>query len=294
MPDTGFVSLDADPPVDIPIGIIGGYGFTERMQIEREFVVETPYGEPTHPVVVGQMAGRRVAFLSRHGRGRNVPSQSVNYRANMFALYRLGVRRIISATANGSLRPEIEVGDVAIPADYIDRTRRRGDTMFDDYPPRHFNSHAPFCPELRAQIRESCSEVNLTPRGDDLTLVVIEGPRFSTPAESMMFQQWGADIVGGSTYPEVTLARELGMCYSNFALITDYDAGVSVPGVADDPVTLEMIDERLEEYNTETRSLMETVIGEIDSQRCSACSGHVEPATSEGDPAWEYRREDML
>lgn len=294
MSETQYISIDSNPPVDIPIGIIGGYGFTERMEIDREFVIETPYGEPVHPIIVGKIAGRRVAFLSRHGRGRNVPSQSVNYRANMFALYRLGVRRIVSATANGSLRPEIQVGDIAIPADYIDRTKRRVDTLFDDYPPRHFSSHKPFCPSLRSQIQDSCSEIGITARADDTTLVVIEGPRFSTPAESEMFQQWGADIVGGSTYPEVTLARELGMCYGNFTLITDYDAGVSVPEVKDEPVTLDMIDKRLEEHNSETRKLVEKVVKEIDSQRCSSCSGHVEAATSDGDPTWEHRREDML
>lgn len=293
MPTTETLSLDEDAQREADIGIVGGYGFVERINIDREINVETPYGEPTHPVIIGEMAGRQIAFLSRHGRGRNVPSQSVNFRANLFALYRVGIRRIISATANGSLRKDIGIGDVAIPSDYIDRTKRRVDTFFDNYPPRHFGSMAPFCPKIGERIKACCDGVGLTGHNEDVTLVNIEGPRFSTEAESNMFRQWGADIIGGSTYPEVTLARELGLCYGNFALITDFDVGDSVPGVDEDPVTLQMIDQRLTKYNSQSRDLMELVIESISSERCEYCRGHVAPATSEDDPFWEYRRPEI-
>jgi 5'-methylthioadenosine phosphorylase len=294
MSDAATLSLGDDIQEMADIGIVGGYGFADRIDIDREIDVETPFGEPTHPVIIGEMAGRKVAFLSRHGRGRNVPSQSVNFRANLFALYRVGVRRLVSATANGSLRKEIGVGDVAVPTDYIDRTKRRVDTFFDDYPPRHFSSMQPFCPSLNDTIESCCDAVGLTGHNEDVTMVNIEGPRFSTEAESEMFRQWGADIVGGSTYPEVTLARELGMCYGNFALITDYDVGDSIPGIEEEPVTLQMIDDRLAEYNTQTRDLMEQVIERMPAERCEHCQGHVDPATSEADPLWEHRRPDMF
>ncbi len=294
MKEPQTLSLEDDVEHETAIGILGGYGFVDRITVDQEVEVETPYGEPSHPVIIGEMGGRRVAFLSRHGRGRNVPSQSVNYRANLFALYRLGVKRIISATANGSLRSEIGVGDVAVPTDYIDRTRRRIDTFFDDYPPRHFNNTTPFCPAIGEEICDVSSSVGLESHHDDVTLVNIAGPRFSTEAESQMFQSWGADVVGGSTYPEVALARELGLCYANFALITDYDAGSSVEGVSEDPVTLQMIDNRLENYNTQTRDLMEQLVSAIPAERCESCKGHVQKATSYGDPVWEYRREGIL
>lgn len=293
MPADQLTPVEEDVPVDVPIGIVGGYGMVDRIDVDREVPVDTPFGEPSHPPIVGEMSGRQVVFLSRHGRGRNMPSQTVNFRANMFALYRLGVRRVLSATANGSLTPDLEIGGIGIPTDYIDRTKRRVDTFFDDYPPRHFNSQRPFCPSIRETALAACADHGVATRTEETTLVVIEGPRFSTTAESRMFRQWGAHVVGGSTYPEVALARELGLCYANFALITDHDAGVSVPEMDADPVTLATIDDRIEEYAARMEELVAAVVAEVPERRCEHCRGHVTDATSDGDPTWEHRREDL-
>lgn len=291
MGDEYAISLDDEYRDMVDIGIIGGYGFTERMSDTREVTVETPYGDPSHPIIVGEMADTRVAFLSRHGRGRNTPSHTVNYRANLFSLYRVGVHRIVSATANGSLRAEIEIGDMAIPEDYIDRTKTRADTFFDGYPPRHFDALDPFCPALRGTVADAARSVGATPRTDDVTVVVPEGPRFATKAESKMYRQWGADIIGHSPYPEVALARELGICYVNYALITDYDVSDMVP--ENETVDVQTVDERLDEFNSLSRSVMEASVRAVPEHRCEHCSGHVEAATSDGDPAWEYRRPDL-
>lgn len=291
--DVEVLSLSDEPREDAPIGIIGGWGFTNRLDARSRISVETPYGDPTHPVVIGEMGGQKVAFLSRHGQGRNVPSHSISYRANMFALYRVGVKRIIAATANGSLRSEIGIGEIAIPTDYIDRTKQRSDTFFSGYPPRHFANIQPFCPEIGKNLDNQGETADLRTHNEDITLIVPEGPRYATVAESKMYRDWGADIIGHSVYPEVALARELGLCYANFGLITDYDTGVSVPGTDEDHVDLHTVDERLEKYNVQTRTLMEATIEGLEQSRCESCKGHVSMATSEGDPTWEYRRTDI-
>jgi 5'-methylthioadenosine phosphorylase len=269
------------------IGVIGGYGIHKEIDIQSRVKVETPFGEPSHAVILGEFGGRTIAFLSRHGKGREIPSHQINYRANMYALYRLGVRRIISATANGSLRKEIEPGDIALPSDYIDQTKHRDDTFFKDGPPRHFSSRQPFCPSLRSVITRHATGQSIETHGD-CTLVVIEGPRFATVAESEMYRQMGADMIGGSTYPEMALARELEMCYANFALITDYDNAQFLPDEAR-PVTLDLIDERINTRSTSSETIIEQTVSEIPAEPCDSCTGHADVAVSGHHEEWEFR-----
>lgn len=290
MSEISHLPQDRDRERDVPIGIIGGYGISDDIEVNERIQIPTPYGEPSHPIIVGEFANREVAFLSRHGRGRNIPSHSINYRANLFALHRLGVRRIVSATANGSLRGRIEPGDIAIPSDYIDQTKNRKDTFFDDYPPRLFSSFRPFCPDVGALLDTAAKEVGFQCHSNDVTVVIIAGPRFATLAESEMYRTAGADIIGGSTYPEMALARELEMCYANFALVTDYDNAEFIDGVESEPVTLDAIDEALGKYGDDCTRLIKRTVASIDEERCPNCSGHAELAKSDDHPVWEHRR----
>jgi len=280
--------MDSKFESNIPVGVIGGYGITDDISIQQRIAVETPFGNPSHPVIIGELGGKQVAFLSRHGKGREIPSHQINYRANMFALYRLGVDRVVTATANGSLRTNIAPGDIAIPADYIDETKNRPDTFFQEGPPRHFSSYEPFCPEIRGMLSEQ-TNANSLETHDDCTLVVIEGPRFATEAESRMYRQLGSDIIGGSTYPEVALARELEMCYGNFALITDHDNAYMIDD--EPPVSLELIDDVLSDYAKDCTSIIEETVADLQPERCCSCTGHASKATSDDHNQWKYRRD---
>lgn len=253
------------------IGIIGGYGISDDIEIDRRIDVNTPYGDSTHPVYIGDFGTKKVAFVSRHGEGRRIPSHQINYRANLYALRRLGVRRVVTATANGSYRRRLSPGDIAIPDDYIDATKCREDTFFDGSPAIHVSAHNPFCPEIREELQTVVEDVGFEAH-TEVTAVILEGPRFFTTAESRMYRQAGADIVGGSTYPEMTLARELGMCYANFALITDYDNADMIDGIDSDPVTIEQINEYIQDYGDRCTNILQQTVNRISDRPCSTCS----------------------
>lgn len=212
--------------VSAEIGVIGGSGFYELLPDAQEIEVATPWGVPTSPITVGNVAGRTVAFLARHGRGHTVPPHMVNYRANLWALKSLGVRQLIGPTASGSLCPEIAPGHFVICDQLVDRTSGRKDTFYDGSPVTHISSADPYCPEMRSVVIEQAGKMGLTfhPEG---TVVVIQGPRFSTKAESKWFSSMGWNVVNMTQYPEAVLARELELCYVNISVITDYDCGVT-------------------------------------------------------------------
>lgn len=278
--------MSESPDAEIEIGITGGYGISRSIDIEEQIVVETPYGEPSHPVVVGELGSKNVAFISRHGEGRYIPAHSINYRANLFAFHRLGVNRIISATANGAINESLSFGDIAVPADYIDDTTNRNDTFFDEAPSRHFSSHVPFCPDISNTLTER-AEKNGFECHDDVVLVIVEGPRFATVAEAEMFAAHGGDIMGMSTYPEVTLARELEMCYANFALITDPREDQTK---YDRPTTsVTAVDKTLDERARDCTQIIIDTIEAMSTSRCSNCRGHAEIAKSDEHEEWEYR-----
>lgn len=207
------------------LGVFGGSGFYQWLDDVQSVEVETPYGRPSAPPAIGSVDGRRVAFIPRHGPHHEIPAPNVNYRANLWAMKELGVRRVLGPCAVGSLRAELHPGDLVICDQFVDRTWGRADTYYPGPQVVHISSADPYCPELRplaAQVAVS-QRLRHQPTG---TVVVVQGPRFSTRAESRWFSQMGWDVVGMTQYPEAILARELEMCYLNLSLVTDYDAGL--------------------------------------------------------------------
>lgn len=208
------------------IGVFGGSGFYAFAEGEIEEVkVETPYGPPSDTVALMTEAGRRVAFLPRHGRSHSLPPHKVPYRANLWAFKELGVTRVIAPNAVGSLQAHLPPGHFVINDQFVDRTSGRADTYYDGPITTHVSSAEPYCPQLRA-LAVAATRAEGIPVQETGTSVVIQGPRFSSKAESRWFTSMGWDIVSMTQYPEVILARELALCYVNISLVTDYDAGV--------------------------------------------------------------------
>lgn len=209
---------------DVEIGIIGGTGVYDPGIFEdaREVKVYTPYGRTSDLVTIGHYKGRKVAFIPRHGRGHQIPPHRINSRANIWAMRELGVKRIIAPSAVGSLREDYRPTDFVIVDQFIDRTKARGDTFYEEGQVCHISTADPFCPELRSVFIESARKMAI-PAHDGGTYVCIQGPRFSTRAESRMFRSWGADVIGMTLFPECVLAREMEICYVSVAMITDYD-----------------------------------------------------------------------
>ena len=207
------------------IGVFGGSGFYSLLERPHEQWIETPYGLPSDAVHLGEIGGRRVAFLPRHGRDHQFPPHKINYRANMYAMKSLGVRWIVGPTASGSLKREYEPGSMVVCDQFVDRTWGRADTFYDGPRTTHVSVADPYCPTLRPSAVSALRSLGIETheRG---TVVVIQGPRFSTRAESKWFQAQGWEVINMTQYPESYLARELEMCYVNISLITDYDVGL--------------------------------------------------------------------
>ncbi|MDH5640122.1 MAG: S-methyl-5'-thioadenosine phosphorylase, partial [Nitrospira sp.] len=206
------------------VGVIGGSGLysMEGLQSVREFRVRTPYGSPSDAIVVGTIDGTRVAFLSRHGRGHRLSPTEINYRANMYALKSLGVSRVISVSAVGSMKESIKPGDVVIPDQFIDLTKRRVSTFFEGGMVAHVAFGDPVCGSLARTLVSTAAGLDaVIHRGG--TYLCMEGPQFSTKGESRLYRQWGVDVIGMTNMPEAKLAREAELCYATMALVTDYD-----------------------------------------------------------------------
>ena len=206
------------------IAFIGGSGLydIDGLTDAEQVIIDTPFGQPSDAVTVGTLEGRRVAFLARHGKGhRHLPSE-IPFRANIYALKLLGVKRIISVSAVGSLQEGIAPLDMVVPDQIIDRTRGRVSTFFGDGVAAHVGFADPFCPELRRDLVETARNRTVTVH-DGGVYVVMEGPQFSTRAESNLYRSWGASIIGMTALPEAKLAREAEICYATLALVTDYD-----------------------------------------------------------------------
>jgi 5'-methylthioadenosine phosphorylase len=206
------------------IGVFGGSGFYSLLENVREIKVDTPYGPPSDSFFLADVAGRRVAFLPRHGRRHTIPPHKVNYRANVWAMRSLGVKAVISPCAAGSLQLHVEPGHFVVSDQFVDRTNGRADTFFDGPIVSHVSSAEIYDPVLRGIALEVIREHGITAH-DGGTVVVIQGPRFSTRAESKWFSDAGWEVINMTQYPEAYLCRELGMAVVNIALITDYDAG---------------------------------------------------------------------
>ena len=253
------------------IGVFGGSGFYEFLDDVSTVAVHTPYGPPSAPVAVGTLDGRRVAFLPRHGVHHELPPHRVDFRANLWAMRELGVRRILGPCAAGSLRPEVKPGDMVVLDQLVDRTNGRSDdTFFDGGVVGHVSFADPYCPELAALVLDAGRKGGITMH-DGGTVVVIRGPRFSTRAESRWFRSQGWDAVNMTQYPEAYLARELGICYSGIALITDYDTGVETdPSVA--AVTMDDVLAVMRDNVARTRALLHDVIPRIPPADAATCT----------------------
>jgi 5'-methylthioadenosine phosphorylase len=206
------------------IGIIGGSGLYSMpgFEVVEEANVETPFGRPSDNYVLGELAGRRVAFLARHGRGHRLLPSELNFRANIYGMKLLGVERIVSLSAVGSLKEEHRPLDFVIPDQFFDRTRGRISTFFGDGLVAHISFADPVCPELSGVVAEACGSIGVSAKKGG-TYLCMEGPAFSTKAESAVYRSWGMDVIGMTNLQEAKLAREAEICYLTVAMVTDYD-----------------------------------------------------------------------
>lgn len=248
------------------IGIIGGTGLYDPKLLKnvQEVTVETPYGQPSDSITVGELSGKCVAFLPRHGKKHTIRPTDINVRANIFALKKLGVNRILAPSTVGSLREEYRPGEIVFCDQFIDRTTRREQSFYTQDKVCHITVAEPMCPELRENVITVAKKLGVKMH-ETGTYVCIEGPRFSTKAESRMYQQWGADVVGMTLVPECVLAREAEICYASISTVTDYDVWKDRPVCVDDIV-------RIMKTNIENvkRIIAETV-AKLPNQRACKC-----------------------
>lgn len=261
---------------EIKIGVFGGSGLYNLLKDVEEKVVETPYGAPSSNVAIGTVEGIKVAFLPRHGKHHQHPAHAVNYRANIWAMKSLGVERIIAPCSCGSLQKNIKPGDFVILDQFIDRTRWREDSYYPGPITTHVSTADPYCPQLRQIMKSSLDELGFTYHSTG-TMVVIQGPRFSTRAESKWFSSLGWDTIGMTQYPEAVLARELEICFTGIALVTDYDVGLEdEPGIK--PVTGEEVLKVFKLNIDRVQKLIFTAIPKITEDHTCDCGTALERA----------------
>ncbi|MGI8945853.1 MAG: S-methyl-5'-thioadenosine phosphorylase [Thermoleophilaceae bacterium] len=252
------------------VGIFGGSGLYRLLDDVEEVAVDTPYGPPSAHIRVGAIEGARVAFMPRHGDEHTLPPHRINYRANIWAMKELGVTRIVGPTACGALKPELEPGTFVFCDQFVDRTRGREDTFYDGPQTTHVSAADPYCPDLRRTLTECARELDI-PVAESGTVVVIQGPRFSTRAESRWFSASGWDVVNMTQYPEAWLARELELCYANVSLVTDYDVGLEgMPDVP--PVSVEAAVRVFADNLDRLRALLFRAVPRIGSQPEDLCA----------------------
>lgn len=259
----------------IDLAIIGGSGLyaMDGLTNTVEKNLDTPFGKPSSPIIIGSLEGKRVAFLARHGIGHFINPTEVNYRANIYALKMLQVSQIISISACGSLREDFKPGDIVIPDQVFDNTRERKRTFFTDGMVAHIGAADPFCPDLSQRVFNSVNKTGATVHQGG-TLITIEGPRFSTKAESNVYRSWGMSIIGMTASPEVFLAREAEICYATMAHVTDYD----VWHISAEPVTVEMVIQTLNKNTAIAQESIRNLLKEMQKiQECS-CSNALSDA----------------
>lgn len=250
------------------IGIIGGSGLynIDGLEKVRDVRVRTPFGAPSDTLVVGTLGGVRVAFLSRHGRGHRTNPSSINYRANIYALKSVGVTQVISVSAVGSMKESIHPGDMVLPDQFVDLTKRRISTFFDEGIVAHVGFGEPVCRLLADALEQAGRSVGASlQRGG--TYVCMEGPQFSTKAESRLYRQWGVDVIGMTNMPEAKLAREAELCYATVALATDYDCWHET----EEAVTVEAILATLYKNVELAKQLLKSVVPALAPDRTCAC-----------------------
>ncbi len=250
----------------IDLGIIGGTGIYQMsgVTIIEKLSIDTPFGKPSSPLIIADVNGKTIAFLARHGEGHSIPPSEINYRANIYALKSLGVKSVVGISACGSLREDYAPGNIVIPDQIIDFSKNRERTFFGSGLVAHISAADPFCPHLSKLLYEAVNqETSRVVNGG--TLITIEGPRFSTKAESHLFRSWGISIIGMTTSPEIFLAREAEMCYASFAHVTDYD----VWHINEEPVTVDMILKVLHQNSVAANEALLNLINQYEPYECS-------------------------
>jgi len=245
------------------IGLIGGSGFEDPdlFELEEEKEIKTEFGKPSGKIKIGRISGKQVAFISRHGEKHSINPSKVNYRANIKALKDFGVKKIIASSAVGSLKEEFKPGTFVFLDQFIDRTTKRQQSFFDKKKVCHIGVAEPFCKDLRKTLIETAKELKLDFH-EKGTCVVIEGPRFSTKAESNLFRSWNSDVIGMTLVPEAVLAREAEICYASIALITDYDVW------KEKPVNTEAVIKTMKENSEKLKKLIKKVIPLVSEKEC--------------------------
>jgi len=258
---------------DVEIGIFGGTGIYDSGLLEnpQEIDIDTPYGKPSDTITIGMFNGRKIAFLPRHGKKHTIPPHMINFRANIWAFKELGVTRIIAPSAVGSLKEELEPGHFVLPSQFLDFTKSRKGSFSEEGRVIHISVADPFCPELQSSIIHVADNQNMQIH-KDCTYVCIEGPRFSTKAESKFFRSTGADIIGMTLVPECQLAREAQMCYASISTVTDYDVW------ADKPVTAKEVLETLSKNVERTKKILTELVNKIPKTRSCSCAKALEEA----------------
>lgn len=258
---------------DVEIGIFGGTGIYDSGILEstKEVTIDTPFGKPSDSITVGIFKGRKIAFLPRHGKKHAIPPHMINYKANIWAFKELGITRIIAPSAVGSLKEEIEPGHFALPTQFLDFTKSRNGSFSENGRVIHISVADPFCPELHSSILKVTKEQNINIH-KNCTYVCIEGPRFSTKAESKFYRTTGADIIGMTLVPECQLAREAQMCYASISTVTDYDVW------AEKPVTAKEVLETLSKNVERTKRVLTELINQIPKTRNCSCAKALEEA----------------
>ena len=255
------------------IGIFGGTGIYDSglLKESKEITIDTPYGKTSDSITIGEFNGRKVAFMPRHGKKHTIPPHLINYKANIWAFKELGVKRIIAPSAVGSLKEEFEPGNFALPTQFIDFTKSRKGTFSEDGRVIHISVADPFCPELQNIILDVANEQQVKIH-NDATYVCIEGPRFSTKAESKFYKSTGADIIGMTLVPECQLAREAQICYASISTVTDYDVW------AEKPVTAKEVMETLSKNVEITKKILTNLIDKIPETKSCSCEKALEEA----------------
>ncbi len=259
----------------VKIGVIGGSGLydMEELTVEEETAMDTPFGEPSDKFIIGSLSGTMVAFLPRHGKGHRIPPSNINYRANIWAMKKLGVERIMASGACGSFKEELAPGHIVIVDQFIDRTRNRIGTFTGPGLVAHTLFADPVCPDL-AQVLYDSAEAVGTPVHKGGTYVCMEGPQFSTRAESWLYKSWGADVIGMTNLTEAKLAREAEICYGSIALVTDFDCWRE----SDDDVTIEAVLQVMNKNVDTFRNIIKQAVPGLSAERTCACKNAMEYA----------------
>ncbi|MGP8259671.1 MAG: S-methyl-5'-thioadenosine phosphorylase [Acidobacteriaceae bacterium] len=251
------------------IGIIGGSGLYAMPGLTgvREHVVDTPFGGPSDAFILGELEGRKVAFLARHGRGHRILPSQLNFRANIYAMKKLGVERVLSVSAVGSLKEEHKPTDFVVPDQFIDRTFARVGTFFGEGIVAHVGFGDPVCATVCSAIEQACAEVGVVGKRGG-TYVCMEGPQFSTRAESNLYRSWGADVIGMTNLQEAKLAREAEICYATLAMVTDYDCW----RVGHDDVTVEQVVAVMRQNSENAAKVVRAAVACMPKERGCMCA----------------------